>query len=140
MTFILERLAIGNLEDLENPGEEIGFILNVAEEVEVNLPTVKYKKIRLKDGMPIPVEKMREAIRWIREHISSGKVLIACHYGVGRSASIVIGYLSSFGFGYEEALDFVSSKGRRVDPMPDLEKTIRLSLNSLEGAPGCTLQ
>ncbi len=125
---------------MKNFGQRIGSILNVAEEVEVNLLTAKYKKIPLKDGVPIPVERMREAINWIREHISSGKVLVACHYGVGRSASIVIGYLSSFGFGYEEALDFVFAKGRRVDPVPELEKTIRLSLNSLEGAPGCTLQ
>ena len=140
MTSILEKLTVGNLEDLQNPGEEIRSILNVTEEVEVNLPTIKYKKIPIKDGVPIPVERMQEAISWIRERLSSGKVLVACHYGVGRSASIIIGYLCSFGFGYKEALDFVSSKGRRVDPMLELEKTIRQSLNSLEGARGCTLQ
>ena len=138
MTFILERLAVGDLEDLENPGEEIGSILIVAEEVEINPPPGKYYKISLKDGTPIPVEKMREAIGWIREHIASEKLLIACHYGVGRSASVVIGYLCSFGFGYREALDFVSSKRPGVDPMPDLEKTIRQSLNEQEGARKCT--
>ena len=37
MTFILERLAVGNLEDLEKLGEEIGSILIVAEEVEVDI-------------------------------------------------------------------------------------------------------
>ena len=47
MTFVLGRLALGNVEDLENPGEEIGSILNIAEEVEVNLPSVKYNKIPL---------------------------------------------------------------------------------------------
>jgi len=46
-----------------------------------------------------PVEKMREAIGWIREHIASERVLAACHYGVGRSASVVTGYLCSLGFG-----------------------------------------
>ena len=59
MTSILERLAVGNLDDLGNPGEEIRSILNVTEEVEVNLAKVKYNKIPLKDGMPAPVEKMQ---------------------------------------------------------------------------------
>lgn len=130
MTFILERLAVGDLEDLEKPGEEIGSILIVAEEVEINPPPGKYYKISLKDGTPIPVEKMRDAIGWIREHIASEKVLVACHYGVGRSASVVIGYLCSMGFTYKEALDFVSSKRPGVDPMPDLEKTIKESLST----------
>jgi protein-tyrosine phosphatase len=69
---------------LENPGEEIGSTLNVTEEVEVNLTRVKCKKIPLKDGVPIPVDKMREAIGWIREHIASEKVLFVCHYEVGK--------------------------------------------------------
>lgn len=138
MTFILERLALGNLEDLENPGREICSILNVAEEVEINPSPGKYYKISLKDGAPIPVEKMREAIGWVREHISSEKVLVACHYGVGRSASVVIGYLCSFGFGYREALDFVSSKRLRIDPIPGLEETIRESVNNLKGVRKCT--
>ena len=48
---IPEGLPVENLEDLENPGEEIGPILNVAEEVEVNLPRVKHYKISLKEGV-----------------------------------------------------------------------------------------
>jgi len=75
--------------------------------------------------MPIPLEKMKEAINWIREHISSDRVLVACHYGVGRSASIIIGYLCSIGFGYKEALDFVSSKRPGVNPIPKLKETIQ---------------
>lgn len=125
---------------MENPPKEIGSILNVAEEVEVNLPRVKHNKIFLKDGVPIPVEMMREAIGWIREHIGSHKVLVACHYGVGRSASVVIGYLCSLGFRYNEALDFVSSRRPGVNPIPDLEETIKESLNNLEGGRKCTLQ
>ena len=50
MTSILERSAVGNLEDLENPGGEIGSIFNVAEEVELNLPRVKHYKISFKEG------------------------------------------------------------------------------------------
>lgn len=140
MISILERSAVGNLEDLENPGGEIGSILKVAEEVEVNLPRVKHYKISFKDGVRIPVEKMQEAIDWIREDIASEKVLVACHYGLGRPASVVIRYLCSLGFGYKEALDFVSSKGPGVNPIPGLEETIRESLNNLEGGRKCTSQ
>ena len=63
MTFILERLPLG---DLENPGEEIGSILNIAEEVEIGLPMARYKKIPPKDGAPIPAEKMWKAVACIR--------------------------------------------------------------------------
>ncbi|NWF91871.1 MAG: dual specificity protein phosphatase family protein [Syntrophaceae bacterium] len=107
----------------------MGSVLNVAEEVEVSPPNLKYHKIPLRDGIPIPPERMREALEWIREHIVREKVLVACHYGVGRSASIIIGYLCSIGFGYQEALDFVSSKRAGVNPIPGLEETIRKSFN-----------
>jgi len=115
----------------------VNSILNVAEEVEVNLPNHNYYKIPLRDGVPIPVEKMKEAVEWIQKHISSEKVLVACHYGVGRSASIIIGYLCSIGFGYNEALNFVSSKRPGVNPIPGLEDTIK-RLNHKEGNIKCT--
>lgn len=118
-------MAIGDLKDLENPVEEVRSILNVAEEIDVNLPNYNYHKIPLKDGVPIPLEKMREAIEWIRKYISSDKVLVACHYGVGRSASIIIGYLCSVGFGYKEALNFISLKRPGINPIPGLEETIK---------------
>jgi len=133
-------LALGDLGDLENPGKGLRSVLNVAEEVEVSLPGLKYHKIPLKDGAYISPGKMREAIGWIRERVVEGKVLVACHYGVGRSASIVIGYLCSIGFGYQDALDLVSSKRSGVTPMPGLEETVNQSLNHLEGEKECTLQ
>lgn len=113
------------MKDLENPQEEVNSILNVAEEINVNLPNHNYYKIPLKDGTPIPVEKMREAVEWIQRNIASGKVLVACHYGVGRSASIIIGYLCSVGFSYKEALNFVSTKRPGINPIPGLEETIK---------------
>lgn len=109
----------------------------------MRFPNLKYHKIPLKDGVVIPPEKMREAIQWVREHMALGHVLVACHYGVGRSASIVIGYLCSIGFGYQEAVDFVSSKRSGVNPMPGLEETIKESLDHLQEVQEvkeCTLQ
>ncbi|MCK5553711.1 MAG: dual specificity protein phosphatase family protein [Deltaproteobacteria bacterium] len=43
-------------------------------------------------------------------HIASEKVLVACQYGVGRCAWVVIGYLCNLGFKYKQTLDIVSSK------------------------------
>ena len=113
---------------MENLGNGVGCVLNVAEEVDVT-PPLEYKKIPLKDGSIIPPQKMREAIGWIRDRIGSKKVLIACHYGVGRSASIAIGYLCSLGFGYQEAVEFVSSKKPKITPMPNLKESIQESLH-----------
>ena len=125
---------------MENPGKGLKSVLNVAEEVEVRFPYLEYHKIPLKDGVIIPPEKMREDIEWIRKHIALGNVLVACHYGVGRSASIVVGYLCSIGYGYKEAVDFVSSKRSGVNPIPGLEETIKESLDHAQEVKKCTLQ
>lgn len=122
---------------MKNPGKFIGFILNVAEEIDVGrygkltgnrYNGLKYHKIPLVDGDPIPAKKMLEAIELIQRHIVAGKVLVACHYGLGRSTSIVIGYLCAAGMGYGEALNLVSSRRPGTDPMPDLKETIRKTL------------
>jgi len=42
---------------------------------------------------PIPLEKMKEAVEWIRTNIARHKVVVFCRYGRGRSASVAIGYL-----------------------------------------------
>lgn len=140
MTYILENLALGDIGDLESPKKEVKSVLNVAEEIEVSFPNLRYHKIPLKDGVIIPAEKMREAIGGIRERIAEGKVLVACHYGVGRSASIVVGYLCSIGFGYKEALDFVSSKRSGINPLLGLEETIKESLDHFQEVKECTSQ
>ncbi len=128
MVFILENLALGNLEDAENPPLEITALLNVADDVKLYEPARKYHKIPLADGLPAPVEKMTEAINRIEKNIISDKILVFCRYGAGRSASVVIGYLCSIGFDYKEAVRFVASKKRHVEPLPLLTKTIRMAL------------
>lgn len=132
MTFILENLALGNIEDAENPPQEITALLNVADDIELSKPARKYYKISLKDGAPAPVEKMLEAIRWIEKNIISDKILVFCTFGAGRSASVVIGYLCSIGFDYPEAVKFILSKKRHVEPLPLLAKTIRMALKQKE--------
>lgn len=118
---------------MEKPQGEVASILNVAEEIDLETLHPGYHKIPLQDGKPIPPDKMKEAIMWIRDHMASGKVLVGCHYGVGRSPSIVIGYICSMGYGYEDALHLVSSKQTKVVPLPQLAETIRTTLVNLGG-------
>jgi len=128
ITFILDRLALAKRDGLEGTPQEITAFLNVADVADLYPPPRIYHKIPLKDGTPIPVERMLEAIAWIQENIVSGKVLVFCRYGRGRSASVIIGYLCSTGLGYEDALRLVSSKKPDINPLPELAETIRKAL------------
>ena len=133
MVFILEKLALGNIEDAENLSQEITALLNVADDVELYKPARKYYKIPLQDnGSPLPEERIIEAINWIEKNIISDKILVFCRYGAGRSASVVIGYLCSIGFDYSEAVRFVASKKPDINPAPLLSKTIRMALRQKE--------
>jgi len=133
ITFILDRLALAKRDGLEETSQEITAFLNVANDIDLYPPPWVYHKIPLKDGTPIPVERMLEAIAWIQENIVSHKVLVFCRYGRGRSASVIIGYLCSIGFDYEDALRLVSSKKPDIYPLPELAETIRKA--TLTGEP-----
>jgi len=128
ITFILDRLALAKRDGLEETPQETTAFLNVGDVADLYPPPLIYHKIPLKDGTPIPVERMLEAIVWIQENIVSGKVLVFCRYGRRRSASVIIGYLCSTGLGYEDALRLVSSKKLDIYPLPELAETIRKAL------------
>ena len=128
ITFILDRLALAKRDGLEETPQKTTAFLNVGDVADLYPPPLIYHKIPLKDGTPIPVEKMLEAIAWIQENIVSRKVLVFCRYGRGRSASVIIGYLCSTGLGYEDALRLVISKKPDISPLPELAETIRKAL------------
>lgn len=129
ITWILPNLALGRRAGLEDLPKETDAFLNMANDVDLYPPPPNYHKIPLIDGTSPPVEKMKEAIDWIKRNIGSGKVLVFCRYGSGRSASVVIGYLCNLGFKYEEAVRFVSSKRPGINPLPQLEEVIRIALS-----------
>ncbi len=126
--FILPNLAIGSCNGLEEPPKEMTFLLNVADDADLYSPPKNYYRIRLKDGVPPQVEKLREAIDFIKRFSKEGKILVFCRYGRGRSASVVIGYLCSIGFGYEQAVKQVCKKRAGVNPLPGLSRIIRMAL------------
>lgn len=128
MVSILDNLAIGSFADTKNISPEVTAILNVAEEIDTNFNDRLYCKIPIKDFSPIPPDKMVQAVNWIKENIAKHKILVFCNAGIGRSSSIVIGYLVLMqGFGFGQAVEFVAQKKADISILPGLMETIRVA-------------
>lgn len=127
MVFILKNLAIGDFQDANEAKEKDFAFLNVAEELNLELPErALYHKIPVKDFIPIPVEQLSEATDWIRKQIGKRRVLVFCSAGVGRSSSVVIGYLCAVKrFGFGKAVEYVAQKKADISILPNLIKTIQ---------------
>ena len=125
MNFILDQLSIGNYEEALKPPPTISALLNVAIEKDIHDSTVLYHKIPIVDMQPIPSKQMREAVEWIRDQIAEYKIMVFCNAGVGRSPSVVIGYLCCvLGYGFGEAVEFVARRKPEMSILPNLIKTI----------------
>lgn len=125
MNFILDHLAIGNYEEALNPPSEISALLNVANKKDISETTLLYHKIPIIDMQPIPMDQMKEAVEWIEDHIISYKIMVFCNAGIGRSPSVVIGYLCcSLGYGFGEAVESVAKRRPNISILPNLIRTI----------------
>lgn len=125
MVFVLDELAVGNYEDAIAPHPRISALLNVAAERDLDSPRATYHKVPMIDMTPIPVEQMKEAVDWIRDQIPSHTVMVFCNSGVGRSPSVVIGYLCCvLGYRFGEAVEFVARKKPDISILPNLIRTI----------------
>ena len=98
--------------------------VTLAEEIDLEGAGRAYHKILLRDIAPVSPEMLRDAIVWIREAIKLHVVLIFCNAGISRAPSIAIAYLCSVGFGYDEALRFVSARRAEIAPLPNLASSI----------------
>jgi protein-tyrosine phosphatase len=125
--FILKRLAIGSFQDAEAKPRKITAFLNVAAEKDLGIEDRLCHKIWLQDFVPVPPAAIREAVDWIQTHIVNHTILVFCNAGVGRSSSVVVGYLVKMGFGFAEAVEFVASKKPDVSILPRLMETIEES-------------
>jgi len=124
MKFILHNLAIGGYEYALKPPSEITALLNVAKEKDIETERLYYK-VPIIDMQPVPSEQMKEAVEWIRDHIDRYKILVFCNAGVGRSPSVVIGYLCCFkGLSFGEAVEFVAKRKPDISILPGLIRTI----------------
>ena len=124
MKFILDNLAIGSYDDALTPPSEITALLNVAKELDVETELL-YHKVPIVDMQPIPPKQMKEAVEWIRDHIERHKIMVFCNAGIGRSPSVVIGYLCCFlDYGFGDAVEFVARRKPDISILPELIRTI----------------
>jgi protein-tyrosine phosphatase len=125
MNFILDNLAIGKYEEALCTPSAISALLNVASEKDLGETDLLYYKIPIIDMQPIPTDQMREAVEWIEHHIVQQKIMVFCNAGVGRSPSVVIGYLCCYlGYGFGEAVEFVAKRKPDISTLPNLIRTI----------------
>jgi histidinol-phosphate aminotransferase len=127
MDYILERIAVGDIEDARIPPRGITALLNCAEEHDTSREGYAYCKIPLIDFQPIDPQHIPKAVNWLKEMISDHTILVHCNAGIGRSPSIVVCYLHEIGFGFEEALRLVKRKRPDALPHRDLRSAIMLA-------------
>ncbi|CAD7775982.1 MAG: Dual specificity phosphatase, catalytic domain [Candidatus Methanoperedenaceae archaeon GB37] len=124
MKFILDHLAIGSYEEALRPSSEITALLNVAKEKDLKT-SLLYHKVPIIDMQPIPSAQMLEAVKWIQKHISKHIIMVFCNAGIGRSPSVVIGYLCCFlNYGFGEAIEYVAKRKSDISILPNLLRTI----------------
>lgn len=124
MKFILDHLAIGSYEEALRPSSEITALLNVAKEKDLKT-NLLYHKVPIIDMQPIPSAQMLEAVKWIQKHISKHIIMVFCNAGIGRSPSVVIGYLCCFlNYDFGEAIEYVAKRKPDISILPNLLRTI----------------
>ncbi|MCM8801255.1 MAG: dual specificity protein phosphatase family protein [Candidatus Omnitrophica bacterium] len=132
MVFILDNLAIGSLADAQNLPSEITAILNVAEEINIEFKDRLYFKVPVKDFSAISPEQLKQAVDWIDSHITQHKILVFCNAGIGRSTSVIVGYLVLVkGFSFGQAIEFIARKKPDISILPGLIETIRKLTNKV---------
>lgn len=120
MDFVAERLALGNAADAAAPPSGVTALLCVAAELSTP-PTSRGHKIPIIDFRPIPAIQLAEAVAWIEAQRPTQTVLVYCNAGVGRSTSVVVGYLCiAQGMGFGQAVEFVARKRPHMSILPEL--------------------
>jgi protein-tyrosine phosphatase len=128
MNHILEHLSVGNTADVQNDFDHFDAFLNTASEVQMDSALFgdkPYLKVAIDDMKPIPAFRLMEAAEFIEQNINSKRILVFCDGGVGRSPSVVVGYLCSKGMRFGQAVEFVAMRKPYMSILPDLIESIR---------------
>ena len=134
MDFILENLAVGNYEEAMVPVTDISALLCVAQEKDVDPAKCIFHKVPIVDMQPIPVEQMKDAVEWISRNIDEHRIMVFCNAGIGRSPSVVVGFLCCMmGYSFGEAVEYVATRRPIMSILPYLITTIEDTKRRLAG-------
>ncbi len=133
MNFILDQLAIGTHEEALTRPPDIDAMLCVAAERDIDPGPCRYHKVPMIDMQPIPVEQMVDAVQWIAGTIQNHRILVFCNAGIGRSPSVVIGYLCcALNYSFGEAVEHVAEQKAYISILPNLIQTIRTAAPAIQ--------
>lgn len=135
MDFVTERIAVGGRKDAENVAvlreQGITAVLNVAWDLDIVYPrrsegssvfALEYQKVGLIDGRGNHPGTLLAAV-WILSQLLERhqRVLVHCHAGVSRSATVVALYLATFdGKSFREGIQEVRKHRPFADPHREL--------------------
>jgi len=123
---ITDRLFVGNIYDSAQPPAQIGVLLLVAEEYQLEAPKwLISSRIPFKDFGEADPNVLADAVSWVERHIADNRVMVCCRAGMGRSVSVAMAYLCCVeGMAYADVLKLVLTKRPGALPLPKLEEGI----------------
>jgi protein-tyrosine phosphatase len=123
---ITDRLFVGNIYDSAQPPAQIGALLLVAEEYQLEAPGwLISSRIPFKDFGEADPNVLADAVSWVERHIADNRVMVCCRAGMGRSVSVAMAYLCcAEGMAYADVLKMVLAKRPGALPLPKLEEGI----------------
>jgi protein-tyrosine phosphatase len=123
---ITDRLFVGNIYDSAQPPAQIGALLLVAEEYQLEAPRwLISSRIPFKDFGEADPNVLADAVGWVEQHIADNRVMVCCRAGMGRSVSVAMAYLCCVeGMAYTDVLKLVLAKRPGALPLPKLEEGI----------------
>jgi protein-tyrosine phosphatase len=126
MHLITETLLVGNINDAREPPVQVGAVLLVAAEYQLECPdwllSSRIPFMEYAEAEPILLDR---AVSWVERHMSERRVMVCCRAGMGRSVSVVMAYLCCVeGMAYAEVLKLVMKRRPGAMPLPHLEEAI----------------
>jgi protein-tyrosine phosphatase len=123
---ITDRLFVGNIYDAVRPPVQIGALLFVAEDADVDPPTwLVAGRIPFREFREADAGLLADAVAWVESHVGDNRVMVCCRAGMGRSVSVVMAYLCCVEqMAYADVLKLVMTRRPGAMPLPQLETTI----------------
>jgi protein-tyrosine phosphatase len=123
---ITDRLYVGNIDDARQPPVQIGAMLLVAEEFDIEVPRwLAFGRIPFREFGEPDWRKLANAVGWVEQHVRDSRVMVCCRAGMGRSVSVVMAYLCCVEeMDYPDVLKLVMARRPGAMPLPNLQAAI----------------